>query len=228
MPSFDASYAEIIAALLGRYGRLESGPRPPDLLRRLLAVLLSQTIAPRNVSRLLDALHDAGMLEPAELAEAEAFHLAELAESGGTPLSRPAAQTLKRVARWLVERHNGSVESLEDAPTDQLREELLALNGIGPASADAILLFALGRPVYPVDRASYRILARHEWLDVDAGYEEARDVIERPASGDLEALVALSAWSERIGRDFCRRSVARCEQCPLKPFLPAGGPRAPE
>ena len=137
---------------------------------------------------------------------------------------------LRRVARWVVDHHAGSAEALrdEDLATDQLREELLGLNGVGPATADALLLFALRRPVYPVDRATYRILIRHDWLDPTADYDEARAVVERQGPDDPSGLARLSDWLERVGREFCRAGVARCERCPLRPFLPEGGPSEPE
>jgi len=132
--------------------------------------------------------------------------------------------TLQRLARWAAGRLDGSSE----ASATVLREELLGLNGIGPPTADAILLEGLGKPVYPVDRASYRVAARHGWIDPSADYDEARAVLERLAPGDPDTLLALAGWSERLGRDFCRAGVPRCERCPLRPFLPEGGPRSPD
>jgi endonuclease-3 related protein len=127
---------------------------------------------------------------------------------------------LQRLARWVAGR--GSAEALDDISTGRLREELLGVNGIGPASADAVLLLALRRPVFPVDRASYRVLVRHGWLDTSADYEEARAAWERPAGDDPGTLARLAAGLEQVGREFCRASVARCERCPLRPLLPTG------
>ena len=94
--------------------------------------------------------------------------------------------------------------------------------GRGPA---ALLLHGLRRPAYPLDRASYRILVRHGWLDPSADYDEARDVVERLDPDVPEHLARLSAWLERIGREYCRPTIAKCERCPLRSFLPEGGPR---
>ncbi len=99
------------------------------------------------------------------------------------------------------------------------------LKGLGPATVDSILSRGLGRATYPVDRATYRILVRHGWLDPTADYDEARSVAESLAPDDSAMLTRLSAAFERVGRDFCKPTVAKCERCPLRSLLPEGGPR---
>jgi endonuclease-3 related protein len=220
MPTFDEAFPGIVAALADRYGRPEPGAGGSETFAKILAAYLERTVEPRKVASTLEALREAGLLEPDSLAGADPLEIAEAVKQ--------APRALQRLARWVVDDHEGSVESLQQAPTALLREELLGLNGIGPASADAILLNALRRPVYPVDRATYRILVRHGWLDPTAEYDEARDVVESQCPDDPDGLFRLSAWLERVGREACRPSVWKCERCPLRPFLPDGGPREPE
>src|SRR5262249_11967694 len=95
-------------------------------------------------------------------------------------------------------------------------------------TADALLLRALARPIYPLDRASYRILVRHGWLDLSADYDEARAVVERLSPDDPGTLAQLSDWLARIGGGVCRVRGAKCDPCPLRPFLPEGGPIDPQ
>ena len=116
---------------------------------------------------------------------------------------------------------------IASVPTADLRDELRTLRGISPAGVDAILLEGLRRPVFPVDRPSYRILARHGWLDPDAGYDEASDALRRYAPDDPPALQALAVHLDEIGTRFCKASAPKCEACPLRPLLPEGGPLAP-
>ncbi len=142
---------------------------------------------------------------------------------------------LKQLAEWIVEHHGGRVESLfnPDRSTDWLRGELARIPGISLTAADAILLFALKRPSYPVDRATFRVLVRHDWLDPSAPNDEARDLLVEKATGrgevpDGEAasvLLDVSFGMEQIGRRFCRAAAPRCERCPLESLLPEGGPR---
>ena len=82
----------------------------------------------------------------------------------------------------------------------------------------------LGRPTYPLDRATFRILARHGWIETTTDYDEARDVVDS-ALGDRPS--SFSRWESataEIGLRHCKAQAPRCESCPLKPWLPEGGP----
>ena len=231
MSSLDDALPAIREALTGRYGRPEARAPGVDAFEAIVSTLLDRALDPPKRARAIDALRDAGLLEPQPLAEADPDEAAEALRSAGLKVQDKALAPLRRVARWLVERHHGAADELANPggpiATDQLRDELAAINGIGPATADALLLFALRRPVYPLDRPTYRILVRHGWIDATADYAEARDVVERLALDDPTTLALLSAWFERVGRDFCRLAVAKCDKCPLRPWLPEGGPLEP-
>ena len=225
MPTYDESYPGILAALAESASPPVSGGEARGPFAALVAALLERSADPRKVDRALSALDDAGLLDPHALSEADAAEVADVLKSSGLSLPARTLGPLQRLARWLVERHRGSAESLHfsGVATPRLREELAGLNGIGPATADALLLFGLRRAAYPLDRATYRIFLRHGWLDPTTEYEDARDTVERPAGDDPEALVQLAEGLERVGREFCRARVARCDRCPLRPFLPEGG-----
>ena len=224
MPSLDASYPAIRAALAGRYGLLSPRVADEAPFDAILAVILGRSLDPRKVDLARDALRDAGWLGPEALAGADPAEVAGALYSAGVKLTPKAVAPLIKIARWLADL---GAETLPEAPTEAVRDELLAINGIGPATADAILLDALDRPVYPVDRPSYRIFARHGWIEPTADYDEARDTFERREPDDPAALRQLADWLDRIGSDFCRASRAKCERCPLRPFLPEGGPYEP-
>jgi endonuclease-3 related protein len=232
MPTLDASLAAIVAALTEHYGI----PAPVgiaaglDPFPALISILLARAADPGRSARGLDTLAEAGLLEPRALAESDVAEIDDALKSGGVTVPARGLAPLPRLARWIVEQHHGSADEIGQGTlaTESLREALARLNGIGPATADALLLLALDRPVYPLDRATYRILIRHGWLDASAGYDEARAVVEGPCLGDAETLARLSAWLERIGREFCRVRAPKCDRCPLRPFLPEGGPIEPE
>jgi endonuclease-3 related protein len=140
---------------------------------------------------------------------------------------------MQRVVRWVVEHRPGGLsrdiaEGRGSLDTESLRTELASLRGIGPATADALLLRAFSRPVFPVDQATYRILVRHGWLDSWATYEEARAVVEGQCTHDAVLLARMSEWLARVGSEFCRVREPKCEACPLRCFLPRGGPFEPE
>ncbi len=229
MPTLDESYPTIVAALDARYGSPAEFRDDLDPFEAMVAVILGRSVEPRKVDVALTVLRDAGLLDPGPLAEADEIEIGDLFREGKAPLSARATAPIRRLARLLVDRHGGSAEPLRRGmpPTDPLREELAGINGIGPAMADAILLFALRRGTYPVDRATYRVLVRHGWLEPSDDYDEARAVVERILPDDPDGLARLSLWMERIGRDYCRVGSPRCDHCPLRPVLPEGGPREP-
>ncbi|HEV3120681.1 MAG TPA: endonuclease III [Isosphaeraceae bacterium] len=211
-----------------RYGPPQAAAAPRSTWERLLAAALERTLAPVRVDRVLQGLRDADFLDPEALAGAASLELAEAVEQAKASLPKPAVHLLHRLARWLIEQHEGSVENLASVSTERLSDELAALGGIGQATADAILLFGLGRAVYPVDRASFRILVRHGWLEPFADYQEARSTLESLGQDDAHALERVSGWFERIGREFCGARRAKCERCPLQMYLPEGGPLEPD
>ena len=229
MPTLDESAPGVLAALAAHYGRPPADlPTGTARFEPIVAALLARSVDARKAATATEALRDAGLLEPGALAEADPQTVAGILKAAGVPSTPKALGPLVRMARWIAERHQGAVDSLTDVATAQLREDLLGLNGIGPPSADAVLLFGLGRAAYPVDRASYRVAARHGWLDPWAEYDEARAVLEHLAPDDPAGLARLSAWLERVGRDFCKAGAPKCDRCPLRPFLPEGGPRSVE
>ena len=195
------AFAELRDVLAGRYGRPTPITEGLDPFEALVAVLLDRAMDARKRTAALDALWDEGLLTPQALAEADPAEIEEALRT--LKIAPKALVSIRRLVRWLVELHHGDADALvgneSDVSTSQLRDELTGLNGVGATSADALLLFALDRPTYPLDRPTYRIFARHGWIDLDAGYEDARDAVERLAPDDPAALVELSAWFEHLG-----------------------------
>ncbi|MGE3820779.1 MAG: endonuclease III [Isosphaeraceae bacterium] len=227
----DATDPAIVDALTRHYGK----PEPPawglDPFEAIVATLLEPSHDASKRPRALEALRDAGLLDPQPLAESDVAEIAEALRSAGVKVTEKALVPLRRLAQWLVDRHDGDADSLagqDAAPsTEALRAQLTAIKGIGPTLADTLLLLAFRRPVHPVDRPTYRVMSRHGWIDPSSDYDESRDAVERLARDDPRGLARFSAWFDRLGRDFCRATVAKCDACPLKPFLPEGGPIDP-
>ena len=110
----------------------------------------------------------------------------------------------------------------------QLRQQLLAVHGIGPETADAILLYAGGLPSFVVDAYTHRVLARHGWIAFDADYHEIQDYLERELPQDAAVYNEYHALMVRLGKDYCRKSGPKCAECPLAAMLPNGGPLTPD
>ena len=229
MPRLDESRTSLLEALVDRYGSLPPpGGKPldnggSDPFEVIASVALGLMTEPRLASAVLDVLRDAGLLEPGALAKVDPLELDDLFRQNRVRLAAKALRPLQKIARWASDRDFDS-EAAMRLSTEAIREAWRGMNGVGPATADALLLFAFRRPTYPVDRSTYRVLVRHGWLDPSADYDEARSVVEGIAPDDAEALAQLSLALEKVGRDACKPTVARCDRCPLRHLLPEGGP----
>jgi endonuclease-3 related protein len=154
----------------------------------ILGAFLTQNTAWTNVERALANLQAANLLSLDGIRQLPLFDLERLIRPSG--YFRQKAARLKAFVAFLDRQYAGSLDNLLARPTNQLREELLALNGVGPETADSILLYAGNHPVFVVDAYTRRILERHSILPQKAHYEEIRQLFERalaPRARDTKA-----------------------------------------
>jgi endonuclease-3 related protein len=188
-------------------------------------------ISARNSGQVVEALAVAGVSDVESLAEFDLTSFQDLLRQAGVTVSIKALAPLLRLVQWVAndfELATGNLEKISNITTEHLRESLLAIAGIGASTADDILLHVFDRPRYPLDRATYRILIRHGWLDITSDYDETVDFLLRSTDADPNLLRRLSIWFEELGRSHCRAAGPRCEQCPLQSLLPEGGPMGAE
>jgi endonuclease-3 related protein len=143
----------------------------------IVGAYLTQNTAWTNVERALANLRSAKALSVDGIREIETGKLEQLIRPSG--YFRQKASRLKTFVAFLDKEFGGSIDQLFSQPTEKLRERLLALNGVGPETADSILLYAGNHPVFVVDAYTRRILARHEILPEKADYEEIRELFQR-------------------------------------------------
>jgi endonuclease-3 related protein len=176
-------------ALLRRFGRL---PGPPGRSAYEMAVgLILGRRGPRPAARAVAALRARGLLVPGRLAGLTRPALAAILRRAGVPAGR--ALPLLAFTRWLVTRHGGRAGAMGAVPLAALRRELVALPGLGPEAADAILVHAAGKPVLVADASVRRVLVRHRLLAPGLGYEEARALLEAHLPSDPALLAAFHA-----------------------------------
>jgi endonuclease III related protein len=143
----------------------------------IVGAYLTQNTAWTNVELALAKLRTAGVLSVEGMRGVKLGRLARLIRSSG--YFRQKAQRIKTFVSFLDKKYGGSLDQLFAQPTDKLREELLSLNGIGPETADSILLYAGNHPVFVVDAYTRRILDRHGILPEKTDYEEIRELFQR-------------------------------------------------
>ena len=184
----------------------------------IIGAILTQNTAWTNVEKAITNLRDKKVLNPEKM---RALAHAELAS-----LIRPAgyfnikAKRLRHFLDHLFNNHKGSLDKLFRQDTAMLRAELLSINGIGPETADSILLYAGDHPEFVVDAYTKRILERHRVIDGKAEYEDVKTLFMQNLPKDLRLFNEYHALIVRTGKDFCRPREPRCKECPLGRFLP--------
>ena len=151
---------------------------------------LTQNTAWTNVEHALANLRRAGVLSLEGIRNTPMAELEQLIRPAG--YFRQKAQRVKTFVTYVFSRYNGSLDRMFARPTAELRQELLTLTGVGPETADSILLYAGGHPVFVVDAYTRRILERHGILPASADYEQIRELFER-ALRDLPPIGRVSS-----------------------------------
>ena len=211
---------EVYEKLLAAFGPQHwwPGESPFEVL---VGAVLVQNTAWRNVERAIENLREAGVMSPRALYAVSEQELAELIRPAG--YYQVKTRRLRNLLKLIVERYDGSLEAMFRTDLATLREELLGVSGIGPETADAILLYAGGLPAFVVDTYTHRVLARHGWIGYDADYHEIKDHFEANLPANAALYNEYHALLVRLGKEFCRKTAPKCETCPLVDLLPASG-----
>jgi endonuclease-3 related protein len=188
----------------------------------IVGAILTQSTAWGNVERAIANLRAARLLTPSTMLGISTPRLAALVRPSG--YFRQKAKKLKAFVRFLQDGYGGSLQRLFLTPTLELREKLLSVHGIGPETADSILLYAGNHPVFVVDAYTHRIFGRHGITDGKPDYERVRALIETSIPTKPELFNEFHALIVNIGKNWCRKSTPRCEECPLRSLLPANSP----
>ncbi|WP_461211150.1 endonuclease III domain-containing protein [Desulfocurvus sp. DL9XJH121] len=182
-----------------------------------VGAVLTQNTAWSNVEKAVGNLRAAGALSPREMEALAADDLARLIRPSG--YYRVKALRLKALLAFLREECGHDLAALAERDTDDLRNAVLGVKGVGPETADSILLYALEKPSFVVDAYTKRILSRHALIPEDAGYDEMREFFMDVLPHSVELYNEYHALIVRVGKQFCASRSPRCESCPLQPFL---------
>ena len=186
----------------------------------VVGAVLTQNTNWKNVERAIDNLRAADCLDWAALRDVEPARLAELIRPAG--YYNLKTRRLKNLVNWLWTEHDGDFDALTRVAPGELREQLLSINGVGPETADSILLYAGGLPTFVVDTYTARVLKRHAWIEPEADYHTIQEHFESGLPPDVPLYNDYHALLVRVGHLHCRKTP-RCETCPLADLLPEGG-----
>ncbi|MHC4683006.1 MAG: endonuclease III domain-containing protein [Planctomycetota bacterium] len=202
---------EIYELLFERFGPQHWWPDETQF-EIITGAILTQNTSWTNVEKAIANLKSSDLLSPEKLHHLDLSQLAELIRPAG--YYNIKAKRLKNFLNWLFENYSGKLTRLENVETNRLRAELLAIKGIGPETADSILLYAFDRPVFVVDAYTARIACRHGLIEPDADYEQLRELFQSNLPQDTQLFNEYHALLVRVGKEFCRPK-ANCPACPL-------------
>ena len=206
---------EVYRRLLRAYGPQGWWPAETPF-EVMVGAVLTQATAWRNVERAIARLKAAGVLSHQGIAALPPKELEELVRPSG--FFRQKARRLRALVKLVLD--HGDVEALLSLPPEELREKLLSVPGIGPETADSILLYAAGHPAFVVDAYTKRILHRLGLLPEEAApYAEVQRMFQENLPQDPQLYGEYHALLVRHAKEHCR-TRPRCDGCPLSDLCP--------
>jgi len=220
----DLSVNELLAiyhTLLSIFG--EQGWWPADTpFEVMVGAVLTQNTSWRNVERAIENLKGEGVLTPQGLRGIDGARLAQLIRPAG--YYNVKAKRLKSLIAFLDTEYEGDLTRMFSEPLERLREKILAVKGIGPETADSILLYAGGKPIFVIDAYTRRILSRHALITDGASYGDIQDLFMRRLPSDVSLYKEYHALLVRLAKTFCK-TTPHCVECPLEEGWPTSSGR---
>ncbi len=179
----------------------------------MVGAVLTQNTSWRNVEKAIDNLKGVGALDFDRITALPRDLLAQYIRPAG--YYNIKAARLANLFALIKDEYGGMPEQLLDENTAVLREKLLSVKGIGPETADSILLYAARRPVFVVDAYTARILNRHDLITGDYGYNEIQEMFMDNLDADVPLFNEYHALLVRVGKEYCKKSRPLCKECPL-------------
>jgi len=179
----------------------------------MVGAILTQNTSWRNVEKAIQKLKGKGVLNPEGIHHLKRSELARLIKSSG--YYRIKTDRLKSFIDFLFEEYDGNIKKMGRERLGELREKLLGVKGIGPETADSILLYGLKKPIFVVDAYTRRILSRHGIISEKASYEEVQKVFMDYLPRDEKLFNEYHAFFVYLGKTVCKK-IPRCDRCPIQ------------
>ena len=180
----------------------------------MVGAILTQNTNWQNAEKAITNLKKHKLLQPHKLYKLSHRRLASLIRPAG--YYNIKAKRLKNFLKFFIKYYNGNVKKILRQATPSLRQQLLSVNGIGPETADSILLYALKRPIFVVDAYTKRILLRHHFTGEDAGYDKIQNLFMKNLKSGVKLFNEYHALLVKLGKEFCLKNKPKCDICPLK------------
>jgi endonuclease-3 related protein len=198
--------------LFKRYGSQGWWPAETTL-ECILGTILTQNTSWRNVEKALQNLKKENLISIDKLCAVPTHVLAGLIRPSG--YFNQKAIKIKNFIKFIKESYNGKLEKMFKEDPNKLRKKLLGIKGIGPETADSILLYAGKKPIFVVDTYTYRILSRHALIPEHSDYGEIQEIFMDGLPNDTRLFNEYHALLVKVGKEHCKK-IAFCEGCPLE------------
>jgi len=189
----------------------------------MVGAILTQNTSWRNVEKAIQKLKGEGILSPEGIRRLKKRELAPLIRSSG--YYRIKADRLKAFINFLFEEYGGDLKRMKRERLEELREKLLDIRGIGPETADSILLYGLKKSIFVVDAYTKRILSRHGIISERASYGEVQKLFMDHLPLDEKLFNDYHALFVHLGKTTCKK-IPRCDICPIKSIAQSGERKA--
>lgn len=206
----DNIFQKVYSELYEHYGPQFWWPGDSDL-EVVVGALLTQNTNWQNVEKAINQLKKNDLLELEKLIVLDENILAELIRPSG--YYNMKAKRLKGLLGFI--KQNGGLDELKGIETTLLRQMLLNVEGIGPETADSIILYALGKPIFVVDAYTKRIFSRLELTDQRAGYDEVQRLFHENLPQEKDLFKEYHALIVRHAKERCCKNRPQCKGCPL-------------
>lgn len=187
-------------------------------LEVMVGAVLTQNTNWKNVEKAIQNLKDMELLTLQGLKDITTEELSQVIRPAG--YYNIKADRLKNLINFIETEYEGNLDLLFKEKTETLRQRFLSVRGIGPETADSILLYAAGRPVFVVDAYTHRILYRHGMVDDHADYHELQGLFTDHLPQDVNLYNEFHALIVNTGKNYCRKKPA-CPGCPLEQWMEA-------
>ncbi|MEM3765470.1 MAG: endonuclease III [Candidatus Bathyarchaeia archaeon] len=183
----------------------------------LIITIISQNTSDRNTEKAFEKLSKTFPITPEALVKAETSKIEECLKVAG--LYRNKAKIIREVSKIMIEKFGGKLETVLALPFEKARETLMMLPGVGPKTADVLLLFSANKPTIPVDTHVNRVSKRLGLAPADGDYESVRESLQRLYKPEdyLEVHILLIL----LGRRYCKAIKPLCKPCPVKMLCPS-------
>ena len=190
-----------------------------DPFETLVTTVLSQNTADKNTTRAFEALSKRFEITPEALAKADLVEIEEAIKVSG--LYKSKAKTIKQAAITILEKYHGKLNHLLSLPLEEARKALTQFPGVGPKTADVVLLFSASQPTIPVDTHVNRVTKRLGFASANSDYEAVRKSLQS-LYGPSEYL-AVHLLLIAHGRRYCKARKPLCDECPVNAYCPSKG-----